>query len=529
MRLLYHPNDDTKQWWSLAKKKISLGRDPTCDVVIQDPKASRIHAEIIYQDGQYVLIDKNSTNGTFVNGARIQRQVINTGDALIVGSSRLAVVDGIDTSSLEWLDGVLPQVTAQLPLDVFGKKLSEISAVYCQCENLKESEAFLPPGMDPGATQKMMKNLRIIYDLSHDFTTVMVFKELFEKIQKYIYEIFPEVERFCVLTRSEDAKEFVPQHLSARNQQEDGNFEISRSIFNQTVDKKVSVLIVDAAEDARFQESESILGLNLRCSMCAPLVLNGEVIGAIYCDNRTKTACFDNQDLELLTAMANQFAVALSNTWLYEEVQRAYHETILALINAIEAKDPYTIGHTQRTSRYALGIAQEMGLSDHQCFRLKTSAELHDIGKIGVREKIISKPEDLSNSEYQSIKEHVLMGEKILKPISYLHFVLPIIRGHHEFFDGSGYPDSLKGEEILLESRILAVADSFDAMTTQRPYNAPMSFAEALLECKNKAGSQFDPIVVDALERYISANYELTDINLFKKMRSKGETASPFC
>lgn len=527
MRLLYQPNDETKQWWSLTRKKISLGRDPTCDVVIQDTKASRIHAEIVYQDGQYFLIDKNSTNGTFVNGTRIQRHIINPGDALILGSSRFTVTEAMDTSSLEWLDSDLPQITAQLPLDVFGKKLSEISAVYQQ-QDATQGKTIFPAGLDTGAAQKLMMNLRIIYDLSHDFTTVMDFNELFEKINKYIHKIFPDVERFCILTRNDDGKEYVPRYLNTRDRQEEGNFEISRSVFNLTVEKKVGVLIVDAAEDSRFQKSESIAGLNLRSSMCAPLVLNSEVIGAIYCDNRTKTACFDDEDLELLTAMANQFAVALSNTKLYEEVQLAYHESILALINAIEAKDPYTIGHTQRTSRYALGIAQEMGLSDHLCNRLKTSAELHDIGKIGVKEKIISKPDNLSNSEYQSVKEHVLMGEKILKPISYLHFVLPIIRGHHEFYDGSGYPDGLKGEDILLESRILTVADSFDAMTTQRPYNAPMSFAEALLECKNKTGSQFDPVVVDALERYISANYELTDINLFKKMQSKGETASPF-
>ncbi|MBN1902469.1 FHA domain-containing protein [Candidatus Sumerlaeota bacterium] len=528
MRLLFQPNDETKQWWTLSRKKMTLGRDPTCDVVIQDPRASRIHAEILYQDGQFFLLDKNSTNGTFVNGARIERQNINPGDALVLGSSRFIVVEGMDTSALEWLDGELPQVTAQLSLDVFGKKLSEISAVYSRREGLEDAKAALPEGFDVGAAQKLMKNLQIIYDLSRDFTNIMVFKELFDKIKKYIYDIFPEVERFCILTRTEEKKEFTPQLLSARNQQEEGNFDISRSIFNLTVEKKVSVLTVDAAEDARFQNSESIVGLNLRSSMCAPLVIKGEVIGAIYCDNRAKPACFDDQDLELFTAMANQFAVALSNTRLYEEVQRAYHESILALINAIEAKDPYTIGHTQRTSRYALGIAQEMNLSDQQRHRLKTSSELHDIGKIGVKEKIISKAENLSNSEYQSVKEHVIMGEKILKPISYLHFVLPIIRGHHEFFDGSGYPDGLKGEEILLESRILTVADAFDAMTTQRPYNAPMSFAEALKECKNKAGSQFDPVVVDALERYISANYELTDVNIFKKMQSKGETASPF-
>jgi HD-GYP domain-containing protein (c-di-GMP phosphodiesterase class II) len=116
------------------------------------------------------------------------------------------------------------------------------------------------------------------------------------------------------------------------------------------------------------------------------------------------------------------------------------------------------------------------------------------------------------------------MGEKILKPITYLSYVLPIIRGHHEHFDGTGYPDELKGEDIPLESRILAVADSFDAMTSKRPYNIPLNFSEALSECKKNSGTHFDPKVMDALERFIASNYELTNSPTFKNGEDKGES-----
>jgi len=534
MRLVYQPSEDIKQCWNLTRRKMVLGRDSTCDIAIQDRKASRIHAEIVFEDGKYFLIDKNSTNGSYVNGDRVTRQVLATGDVIILGSSTLNVIEEADAGCVEWVEEDKPQITAQVPLDALGIHISEISSQSLEEPTLQDVRANLleekSSGIqrDASQIQKLLKNLHIVYEMSRALTSMMVFKELYPLIEKYIYDLFPEVERFCILTLSEDAQRFNPQYLSTRNPEEKKGFEISRTIFNLAIKNKVSILTVDAVEDSRFDEAESVAGLNLRSSLCAPLVLKDNVIGILYCDNRTKSACFDNEDLELLSALANQIAVALSNTRLYEEVQRAYHEAILALINAIEAKDPYTIGHTQRTSRYALGIAQDLGLSENQCLRLKTAAELHDIGKIGVKEKIMSKPSSLSNSEYHTVQEHVMLGEKILKPISYLRFVLPIIRGHHENYDGSGYPDGLKEEQILLESRILALADSFDAMTTQRPYNAPMSFADALEECRKKAGAQFDPKVVAALERFVSANFELSDSGLVKKMQTKGETVSPF-
>jgi len=534
MRLIYQPSEDIKQCWNLARRKMVLGRDPTCDIVIQDRKASRIHAEIVYEDGKYALVDKNSTNGSYVNGLRATRQVLAPGDVIILGASTLTVIEGTDVSCVEWVEEDQPQISAQVPLDALSMRISEISGFPLDEPTLQnvtpepQKEMEAASRTDTLKTQKLLKNLHIVYELSKAFTSVMMFKELYSLIEKYIYDIFPEVERFCILTLSEDAQRFNPNYLSARHPDEKRGFEISRTLFNLAIRDKVSILTVDAVDDSRFGMAESVVGINLRSCMCAPLALKDKVIGILYCDNRTQKACFDNEDLELLSAMANQIAVALSNAHLYEEVQRAYHEAILALINAIEAKDPYTIGHTQRTSRYALGVAQELGLSENQCQRLKTAAELHDIGKIGIREKIMTKPSALSGSEYHTIQEHVIVGEKILKPITYLQFVLPIIRGHHENFDGSGYPDGLKGEDILLESRILAVADSFDAMTTQRPYNAPMSFAEGLEECKKKAGVQFDPKIVEALERFISANFELSDSGLLKKLQTKGETVSPF-
>ncbi|MEJ2725091.1 MAG: HD-GYP domain-containing protein, partial [Deltaproteobacteria bacterium] len=191
------------------------------------------------------------------------------------------------------------------------------------------------------------------------------------------------------------------------------------------------------------------------------------------------------------------------NSQLYEDVQKAYYEAILALMNSMNAKDPYTAGHSQRTSRYALGIAQEMGLSERACKKIKTGAELHDIGKIGIRDVIIGKRNPLSTMEYNTIQAHVLTGENIIKPIKYLRFALPMIRHHHEHYDGTGYPDGLKGDEIPLGARIVGAGDAFDAMTSQRPYNKPLSSNKALEKCVSLKGKQFDPDVIDALIRFV--------------------------
>jgi HD-GYP domain-containing protein (c-di-GMP phosphodiesterase class II) len=204
--------------------------------------------------------------------------------------------------------------------------------------------------------------------------------------------------------------------------------------------------------------------------------------------------------------LANQSAIAIENSRLYGDLQKAYHESIVALMNTVEAKDAYTRGHSRRTSRYSLGIAQEMKLHGKVCEEIRTSAELHDIGKVGVRDLIIGKESALSTMEFQDIQSHVLTGESILKPIEYLRFALPVIRHHHEYYDGSGYPDGLKGDEIPLEARIVGVADAFDAMTTQRPYNEPLSIKKALEKFESQKGRQFDPDVVDALTRFATQN-----------------------
>lgn len=181
------------------------------------------------------------------------------------------------------------------------------------------------------------------------------------------------------------------------------------------------------------------------------------------------------------------------------------------LVHALEAKDSYTSGHSSRVSRYATKAAVVLGYTGDALEHIRLGGELHDIGKIGTREDILNKPGPLTPQEFEHVKAHAPLGEKILAPfLSTSPTVLRIVRSHHERMDGSGFPDSLSGTQIPIEARIVAVVDAFDAMTTNRAYRQPRTAAEAIAELRRCSGTQFDPVVVEALVGvYVDAGLEL--------------------
>jgi HD-GYP domain-containing protein (c-di-GMP phosphodiesterase class II) len=181
-----------------------------------------------------------------------------------------------------------------------------------------------------------------------------------------------------------------------------------------------------------------------------------------------------------------------------QELQEAYLDTIKAMVNTLEARDPYTHGHTERVRTIALYIAGRLGLRGQDLFNIAIGALLHDFGKIGVSDAILSKAKALDKKEWADIREHPAKGCRILQHIAFLHGALSCVRHHHERYDGNGYPGRLAGPAIPLQGRIIAVADAFDAMTSNRPYRRRMQVSSALEELKRGAGRQFDPEVVRA-------------------------------
>ncbi len=259
---------------------------------------------------------------------------------------------------------------------------------------------------------------------------------------------------------------------------------------------KEVLIINDVQNDPRFfKKADEQSGFITKSMICLPVVSKDKLIGVLQAINKINGS-FNDYDTELLKALANQVAVAIENAKLYNELKETFYEIVFALADTIEKRDPYTGGHTKRVMDYSIAIGKEMGLDKGEMERLKLTAILHDIGKIGIRDIVLLKEGKLTDEEYAIIKAHTIYGAEILQHVKKLDVILPGVKYHHEKFDGTGYPEKLKGKEIPLIARIIAVADTFDAMTTDRPYRKGLSFETALSELKSEAGKQFDPIVV---------------------------------
>ncbi len=189
---------------------------------------------------------------------------------------------------------------------------------------------------------------------------------------------------------------------------------------------------------------------------------------------------------------------------LYEDLRSTYMRTVKVLAHAIDARDHYTHSHSENVAKYAVIIAEELHLSVEQIETVREACELHDLGKIGIEDSILMKPGPLTSQEWEMIKKHPLIGAQILEPLTFLDSVIDLVKQHHEHYDGTGYPEGLTGQDILFGSRIIHLADAYDAMRSPRSYRKiPFSKEETILEIKMHSGTQFDPKVVEAFLKVV--------------------------
>ncbi len=238
--------------------------------------------------------------------------------------------------------------------------------------------------------------------------------------------------------------------------------------------------------------------------LCVPLKLREQTLGVVVVLRESGARLFGEDDESLLESIGSQVAVAIENYRLNLDVERTYLETIMALALAVEAKDPYSAGHSKRVGFYASKIGEVMGLDAETLRLINDAGVLHDIGKIGIKDEILLKATPLTSEETKIMQQHPVIGEAIVKPVRSLTKVVPFVRHHHEHYDGSGYPLGLKGEAIPLGARILSVADTYDSMVTDRPYRKRLPMETAVAELKKLAGVQHDPKVIEAFLRVLS-------------------------
>lgn len=267
------------------------------------------------------------------------------------------------------------------------------------------------------------------------------------------------------------------------------------SVSTWVINNRQPLLIADINQAPQFDRF-SELGYERKTLICAPLMVMDEIIGTISVVNKSDNSQFYSYELEMLTTIAAQAAIAIKNATLYDEQQQTYLNTIQALVTAIEASDSYTKGHSERVTRYSVEIGRRFNLSSDRLQILERAAILHDIGKIGIDLSLLHKEGKLSAHDVSELQLHPLIGMKILEPIDFLKDVRTCIGQHHERYDGLGYPNHIKHTDQLLESRIIGVADAFDAMTSDRPYRKALSLEVAITELMENSGTQFDPAVV---------------------------------
>jgi HD-GYP domain-containing protein (c-di-GMP phosphodiesterase class II)/uncharacterized membrane-anchored protein YhcB (DUF1043 family) len=345
--------------------------------------------------------------------------------------------------------------------------------------------------------------LNLLFKFSEQLSITTDYKKVTQHIVEAAYNFLP-VERSVLLMLDRDAQTLVLACAIGWERAPGPDFVIQgEENISGVVMRRRETLVVNNLQQDSYLKQLNKEGYLKKAFISAPLVFQNEILGVLHVCDKKSPGDFTPQEASVVTDIARLGAIALQNARLYEQMQHDYLQTISALATAVDARDAYTRFHSGNVTRYAVAIAVKMECRAYEIDIIKRAAILHDIGKIGIKDAVLLKSGRLTPEEFEHIKQHPAKGEEIVKILQFLKEEAILIRHHHERHDGSGYPDGVKGFDIELGARILAVADAFDAMTTDRPYRKALPVEEALLELERNKGTQFDPEIVTCLHELI--------------------------
>ena len=479
-RLIGTSNDSELNVDLLSPKVVTIGRDEGCTHVLVQKQVSRRHVElhwapgIGHQQGHWRIRDCGSTAGTFVNSVKLtahQEVRLNHRDVIEIRPWKFQVVGPSSDNTI----ALVPQTLAAE---------SEIEG---------EFEALSDAQSTANLAQGLLVQLVEASQTLHKATDE-------ESVGLAAVESLSVATGFANIAFLKGTDWRSPEVVAHRGAilGSQGELEISRSLLKRSMNG-IYILKGGVSPGTLGASLES---LAIRQAISVPVEVGTMFFGWLYLDNRTGSATESpaKEVAGFAKAVASMLGLALSNIQRSQMQQRFDDEkklmvdgTMRALIEAIDAKDPYTRGHSDRVSKFAMLLARAAKLSEGEIKQAGDGGLLHDIGKIGVSEKILCKPTHLDPEEFAQIQEHPRLGHKILKNIPQVRDLLLGMLQHHERWDGSGYPDNLKGEQISQLGRILCIADCFDAMTSARFYRPARSISEARAEIKRCLGTQFDP------------------------------------
>ena len=455
----------------ISGQTITLGRDVESTIQILDKGASRNHAEIFMIGEMCFIRDLSSRNGTYVNEERVEEELLREGDRVQVGSTVCVFESGGgvsgDTRNIHF---------SQRDDEDLGSTLE------LRLDDLATMEGTEEP--------RESANFRAVYQVGKIISAEHDEEILMDKMLTQVSELVP-ADNIYIFLRDPETNNLVPR---ATWEAEPGKgVQISRTIIKRAVSETRSVLTSDAMSDARFKERESIIMGQIRSVICVPLLSQEKVVGVLYLHSSRVAQTFVQEDLELMTAVGTQVAIALDNIAVTRRQRETFMSAIRALVALGEMRDPATRGHSERVCTYAGSIAGQLDLLEREKTTVELAGILHDIGKVAVAADSVPPGEDPD-------RRHPELGAKVSKNIAGMEGVADAIRAHHELYDGTGYPDGLKGDDIPLYGRIIGVSDRFDHLTTHGGERREgLSMKEALIAIGELSGEQYDPKVVKAL------------------------------
>ena len=343
--------------------------------------------------------------------------------------------------------------------------------------------------------EKRIRSQTMMYNIVDSLSRINKTDDLYRFIVKKSMETC-QAQKACFLIRDDEKiNDFI---LLSQKGIENTTHGVHVAVGNDITGENITRRLVETCFGINSEKESSRKGFKDSSYLSIPFNIREEPFGVLLVGEKAGTGKFDSEDEFILKFMAERTALNIENMALYDNLMQSLMASLMSLVGAIEAKDKYTRQHSSRVTRYALEIAEIMNCSDDDLQKIRTCAPLHDIGKIGVNDSILNKTGKLTAQEFNIIKSHPLIGVNIVTPLGLDKDELAIIRNHHERWDGKGYPDGLAAENIPFLSRILVVADSFDAMNSDRAYRKAIPIEKCLEELIGNKGTQFDPDIVDA-------------------------------
>lgn len=456
---------------------LRAGRLGSLEIVLDDSSVSRRHAEVRHGEEGWYVRDLESTNGTYVNGVRIgpgeqplkPRDIVQFGKVAVIVEMTEATPDGPPSNQ------------------------HVIAATQSTFEDGLRRLAFDRNQM-PRAGEQLFALLRA----GNHFVNMQSEDQLLDAVLNDAVSVLEAQRGAIVLAESDGPEPKMRLRALAVGQGEPpGRFHYSKKLTQRCFASGVSLLYSTLTADDETKVTQSIADGAMASVMCVLLRTPRKRLGVLHLDRCFWQNPFTEDDLHLADALAAHVSAAIEAAQLLRRQKEQFLKTVTVLAQAVELRDDYTGNHTQRVTRYATMLGEKLELPEDQIELIKIGGPLHDIGKIGIDDSILRKPGRLTGEEYEIMKTHTTKGAEILSSVSEMEPIIPIVRSHHERWDGMGYPDKLAGEDIPLLARIVAVADAFDAMTSNRPYHENKKGkppAWAFGEVERQLGKQFDPV-----------------------------------